>query len=77
MVVLYAFYVIVAIYGCTQLRKGVSFKKLANADSYLAHYYTQKDILFNQYGPSVAIVFDKPMDYSDPLVCLHFIAKFF
>ena len=50
------------------MRKGVSFKKLSNADSYLAHYYTQKDVLFNQYGPSVALVFDEPSNYSDPAV---------
>ena len=50
------------------MRKGVSFKKLSNADSYLAHYYTQKDVLFNQYGPSVALVFDEPNNYSDPAV---------
>ena len=68
MVLLYVFYCIVSIWGCAQMRKGVSFKKLSNADSYLAHYYTQKDVLFNQYGPSVALVFDEPSNYSDSAV---------
>lgn len=67
-VLVYIFYVIVAIWGCSQMRKGVSFKKLSNTDSYLAHYYTQKDNLFDVYGPSVALVFDEPLEYSDPKV---------
>ena len=72
-VLMYIVYAVVAIYGCAGMRKGVSFKKLSNADSYLAHYYAQKDNLFNQYGPSVALVFDEPTNYSDPTVSQNFL----
>ncbi len=67
-VLLYVVYCVIAIYGCTGMRKGVAFKKLSNSDSYLEHYYTQKDNLFNQYGPSVALVLHQPLNYSEPQV---------
>ena len=67
-ILLYCGYMGGAIYGCMNIRRGVSFEKLSNADSFLADYYLNKDIYFNQYSVSVALVITDKLDYSDPEV---------
>ena len=50
------------------MRTGVSFEKLSNADSYLQKYYLNKDLYFDQYGPTVNVIFTDTLNYSDPAV---------
>lgn len=64
--VVYAAYLTVALWGCAHLRAGVSFSKLSNSGSYLSMYYHSKDELFNNYGPSVSLVVTEPMEYHLP-----------
>ncbi len=63
--IMYVVYISGAIYGCIHMRKGVSFKKMSNVNSYLADYYTEKDVYFDQFGPAVSLVISQPLDYSN------------
>merc|ERR1719431_1301039 len=65
---MYILYMIGAVWGCYHLRRGVSFEKLSNTDSFLANYYEHKDIFFNQYSVSVGVVITDAVDYSDPKI---------
>jgi len=66
--IVYIAYLTGAIWGCVYLRRGVSFEKLSNQNSFLANYYTHKDIFFSQYSVSVGIVVEGNLDYSDPKI---------
>ena len=67
-IISYIVYIGFAIYGCLHMRTGVSFEKLSNADSYLQKYYLNKDLYFDQYGPTVNVIFTDTLNYSDPAV---------
>ncbi|XP_077994821.1 patched domain-containing protein 3-like [Glandiceps talaboti] len=64
----FAGYLGVAIWGCTQLQEGIRLKNLANDDSYAVEFYNLEDEYFKVYGPAVAIVIDEKLKYSDSKV---------
>ena len=64
----YMVYIGIAIYGCFNIRAGVSFEQLSNHDSYLRSYYQMLDDYFNRYGPTINVIIDEPLDYSDMVV---------
>ena len=66
--IMYGLYIAGAAYGCWHIRRGVSFEKLSNLDSYLSKYYTYKDTYYNHYSLSVGIVISETLDYSDPKI---------
>ncbi|XP_070560683.1 patched domain-containing protein 3-like [Ptychodera flava] len=66
--VVFAAYLGVAIWGCTQLQEGIRRKNLANDDSYAVTFYNLDDKHFKVYGPVVAIVIEEEVDYSNTRV---------
>ncbi|XP_051524693.1 patched domain-containing protein 3-like [Myxocyprinus asiaticus] len=53
---LYAGYLAVSIYGCSQIQEGLDLKNLATDDSYVYNYYSDEDKYFSAYGPNVMLV---------------------
>ena len=54
-----------ALYGCMHVRSEFAYETVANQGSYLSHYYSSRDVYFNQYGMSVGIMIVGELDYSD------------
>ncbi|XP_033120947.1 patched domain-containing protein 3-like isoform X2 [Anneissia japonica] len=59
----FAVYIGLAVWGCTQLREGLELKKLAADDSYAFEAFTLEDEHFNEFGPPVQIVFTNKLNY--------------
>ncbi|XP_022089525.1 patched domain-containing protein 3-like isoform X2 [Acanthaster planci] len=62
-VVLYLLYLGGAIYGCTQIKKGLSLKDLAINDSPTFQYYDLEDTQFREVGPAVSVIFKNELEY--------------
>ena len=64
-IVSYLVYLMVAIWGCTQLREGLQLQNLANDDSYLVDFYKEDATYFKRYGFQVTVLVMSQMDYSE------------
>ncbi|XP_029102002.1 patched domain-containing protein 3-like [Scleropages formosus] len=62
-VLLYAGYLSVSIYGCFQIKEGIDIKNLAPDDSYVVNYYNDDKEYFTEYGPNVMIVVTDEFPY--------------
>ncbi|XP_064202661.1 patched domain-containing protein 3 [Anguilla rostrata] len=62
-VFLYALYLCVSVYGCSNVQEGIELKNLASDDSYVVEYYTHEDEYFSVYGPNVMVVVEKTVPY--------------
>lgn len=64
-VLLYAGYIALSIYGCTTIEEGIDLKNLAVDQSYVAKYYTDEKTHFAQYGPIVMLGVNATFPYWD------------
>ncbi|XP_018596561.2 patched domain-containing protein 3-like [Scleropages formosus] len=62
-VLLYAGYLSVSIYGCFQIKEGIDLRNLAADDSYVVNYYNDEKEYFTEYGPNVMIVVTDEFPY--------------
>ncbi|XP_041753062.1 patched domain-containing protein 3-like [Coregonus clupeaformis] len=62
-VVLYAGFLAVSIYGCVELKQGIELKNLALDDSYIIKYYNNENTHFSHYGPNVMVAVNKSLAY--------------
>jgi len=65
---LFAVYLAIAIYGVAGLETSQDSRDLAPNDSYLLPFYDSLERYFDTIGQSVQFVLDKPLDYSDSAV---------
>ncbi|XP_038057103.1 patched domain-containing protein 3-like isoform X2 [Patiria miniata] len=66
--VCYVLYLGGAIYGCTQIKEGLTLKNLALDDSPTFHYYDLEDTKFREVGPAVSVILKDELAYWDPAV---------
>ncbi|XP_036375208.1 patched domain-containing protein 3-like [Megalops cyprinoides] len=62
---LYAGYLAVGIYGCFQIQEGIDLRNLATDDSYVRPYYDDEKKYFSVYGPNVMVVVKDKFSYWD------------
>ena len=61
----YAIYLSVSIYGCTQLQQGLELQNLAPDDSYLSDFYKEFNRLFySEYSGQVMVAITETLDYT-------------
>ena len=60
--IIWAAYLGVAIWGCINITQGLQFKHLAPDDSYVVDFYNQDDLYFKKYGFNVQVVVHSPID---------------
>ncbi|XP_061094913.1 patched domain-containing protein 3-like [Conger conger] len=60
---LYATYLAGSIYNCTQIKEGIDLRNLAPDTSYVVKYYSDEDLYFSTYGPSVMVILDGEFQY--------------
>ncbi|XP_074126825.1 patched domain-containing protein 3 [Sminthopsis crassicaudata] len=66
-VLLYAGYLAVSIYGCFQMQEGIDLRNLANDNSYIIPYYSREKEYFSEFGPRIMVFVTKPLSYWDEL----------
>ncbi|XP_030623441.1 patched domain-containing protein 3-like [Chanos chanos] len=64
-VLLYAGYLAVGIYGCYYLQQGIEMRNLAADDSYVIDYYDDERKYFSSYGPNVMVIVTEEFPYWD------------
>ncbi|XP_069020742.1 patched domain-containing protein 3-like [Embiotoca jacksoni] len=71
--VIYAGYLAVSIYGSFMLKEGLDIKNLALDDSYIIDYYNHQRQHFSEYSCNVMVVVKQPLSYWDKeeQSCLH------
>ncbi|XP_078677790.1 patched domain-containing protein 3-like [Branchiostoma floridae x Branchiostoma belcheri] len=62
-ILLYAVYLGIAIWGCLQVRIGIKNQRLVAEDSYVRGYYDAYDTHFQTYGRKVDIFISEPQEY--------------
>ncbi|XP_071964366.1 patched domain-containing protein 3-like isoform X2 [Antedon mediterranea] len=62
----FAVYIGLAVWGCTQVREGLELKKLAADDSYAYKAFELDDEHFNEFGPPVQMVLPNKLSYWEP-----------
>ncbi|XP_033021496.1 patched domain-containing protein 3-like [Lacerta agilis] len=62
-IVLYLAYLVASIYGCGQLKEGISVRNLAVDSSYVIPYYDMEEEYFSQYGPRVMVIVTESIPY--------------
>lgn len=65
---LFLLYFIIACWGCTQIREGLEFQKLAPYNSYPVKGFDMSNKYFGDYRDRIQVVINAPLDYSDPKV---------
>ncbi|XP_014045092.2 patched domain-containing protein 3 isoform X2 [Salmo salar] len=61
-VVLYAGYLAVSVYGCVEMKEGIDLRNLASDDSYISKYY-DKSMDFSHYGPIIMVAVNESLAY--------------
>ncbi|XP_029929840.1 patched domain-containing protein 3-like [Myripristis murdjan] len=61
--VIYAGYLAVSIYGCYTLEEGLDIRNLASDDSYISNYYDDQSLHFSEYSLSVMVAVKQPLPY--------------
>lgn len=61
----YAGYLAISIYGCLILKEGLEIRNLALDDSYIIDYLEDQRQLFNEYGFNVMVAVKQPLRYWD------------
>lgn len=64
-ILLYATYLSVSLYGCFQIQEGIDLRNLAADDSYVVKYYNDEKEYFSEYGPNIMVVIHKEFAYWD------------
>ena len=59
-------YLLIGIYGCTQVREGLDRRKLSRDDSYSVKYYDYEDRFFREYPYRIQVVINQTLNYADP-----------
>jgi predicted RND superfamily exporter protein len=67
-IVMFAAYLAVSLYGCTQVKEGLEMHKLARDDSDTHTFYKRDSEYFVEYGPQVMFIKTKTANYSDKAV---------
>lgn len=62
-VVIYAGYLAVSIYGCLVLKEGLDVKNLALDDSYITSFFSSQTQHFSELGPTVMVAAVQPLQY--------------
>ncbi|XP_048862074.1 patched domain-containing protein 3 [Brienomyrus brachyistius] len=62
-VLLYAGFLGVSIYGCFQIKEGIDLSNLAPDGSYVADYYHDEKTYFTKYGPNVMVAVKEKFPY--------------
>ncbi|KAM6953793.1 patched domain-containing protein 3 [Aplochiton taeniatus] len=55
-ILLYAVYMAVSVYGCFQIQEGIDLRNLAADDSYVNKYYNEEKAYFSEYGPNIMVI---------------------
>ncbi|XP_067108300.1 patched domain-containing protein 3-like [Osmerus mordax] len=64
-ILLYAVYLIISVYGCFQIQEGIDLRNLAADDSYVVKYYDDEKAYFSEYGPNIMVVVRGEFPYWD------------
>ncbi|XP_071751512.1 patched domain-containing protein 3 [Centroberyx gerrardi] len=64
-ILLYAVYLIVSVYGCFQIQEGIDRRNLAADDSYVVRYYDDEKAYFSEYGPNIMVIVRGEFPYWD------------
>lgn len=64
-IIIYAGYIAVSVYGCLTLKEGLDIKNLALDDSYIIDYYNNQRQHFSTYSYNVMVVVTQPFPYWD------------
>ncbi|KAL2085330.1 hypothetical protein ACEWY4_018650 [Coilia grayii] len=64
-ILLYAAYLGVSVYGCFQIEEGIDARNLAADDSYVVQYYNDEKAYFSEYGPNIMVVVRGEFAYWD------------
>ncbi|KAL2085677.1 hypothetical protein ACEWY4_018997 [Coilia grayii] len=64
-ILLYAMYLCVSMYGCFQIQEGIDLRHLAADDSYVVQYYNDEKAYFSEYGPNIMVVIRGEFAYWD------------
>ncbi|XP_023211544.1 patched domain-containing protein 3-like [Centruroides sculpturatus] len=67
-IVLFLIYFAVAVWGCTQIKEGLEFQKLAPYNSYPVKLFDNTNKYFGDYRDRIQVVINTTLDYSDPKV---------
>lgn len=65
---IFLIYLVIGIYGCTQVREGLDRRKLSRDDSYSVKYYDYEDRFFREYPYRIQVVINQTLNYADPAV---------
>ena len=66
--VVFAIYIAVSVYGCTRVKEGLELKNLARDDSDTHIYFDRQNEFFVEYGLQVMFMKTEPVDYWDETV---------
>ncbi|XP_022235301.1 patched domain-containing protein 3-like, partial [Limulus polyphemus] len=61
-------YLIIGIWGCTQVKEGLERNKLSQYDSYSVTYYRMDDLYFRKYPFRIQVVVADELNYADPKI---------
>lgn len=64
-VLLYAVYLTISIYGCFQIQEGIDLRNLAADDSYIVRYYDDEKTYFSEYGANIMVIVRGEFPYWD------------
>lgn len=67
-IVCFLVYLIIGIWGCTQVKEGLERHKLSKYDSYSIIYYRMDDTYFRKYPFRIQIVITDELNYEDPKI---------
>ncbi|XP_067124437.1 patched domain-containing protein 3-like [Centruroides vittatus] len=65
-VIIFAAYLGVGIWGCLQVREGLERHKLSRSDSYSVTFYDLEDKYFRKYAYRIQVIVNATLDYSNP-----------
>ncbi|XP_078656966.1 patched domain-containing protein 3-like [Branchiostoma floridae x Branchiostoma belcheri] len=63
LLILYAGYLGIAIWGCFEVDIGLRFQNLAADNSYVVAFHNPEEAYFKDYGPKIDIVMTEPLEY--------------
>ena len=67
-IIVFIIYLIIAIYGCLNVREGLERPYLSPSYSYAQNFYELDDKYFREYPHRIQIVFNQTMNYADAAV---------
>lgn len=66
-ILIFAVYLIGAVYGITQIKEGLERRKLSKEDSYSVRFFDLEDEFYREFPYRMQVVVAGQMNYSDPV----------